>query len=187
MASTRSYTPVTMLYVTVFILILVLIYTTFPILSRFIQAQNDSTSAQNITYQGIPTTISKEAQEELRKIIFDPSNLKAPEPYDLDGWTQQYNYSESIFRQLSQPIIDSYQPNITESKLGGLQVFDVKPKDWNDNRKVLVYTHGGAYTFGSANSTLGNPILAANATGLRVISINYTVAPFSNGIRQLMR
>jgi acetyl esterase/lipase len=156
-----------MLYVTVFILILVLIYTTFPILSRFIQAQNDSTSAQNITYQGIPTTISKEAQEELRKITFDPSDLKVPDPYDLDGWKKQYNYSESIFRQLSQPIVDSYQHNITEAKLGGLQVFDVKPKNWSDHRKMLVYIHGGAYTFGCANSTLGSPVLAANATDLR--------------------
>jgi hypothetical protein len=41
---------------------------------QFEQAQN-STAGQNITYQGIPTTISKEAQEELRKIIFDPSIL----------------------------------------------------------------------------------------------------------------
>ena len=36
-----------------------------------------------------------------------------------------------------------------------------------------------SYTFGSANSTLGIPSLVANETGLRVISINYTVAPFS--------
>jgi monoterpene epsilon-lactone hydrolase len=38
---------------------------------------------------------------------------------------------------------------------------------------------GGDYTFGSANSILGIPILAANATGLRVISINYALALFS--------
>lgn len=61
----------------------------------------------------------------------------------------------------------------------GIQVIDIKPKNWEDNGKVLVYTHGGDYTLGSANSTLGGPILAANATGLRVVSINYTVAPFS--------
>ena len=48
-----------------------------------------------------------------------------------------------------------------------------------DNGKVIVYTHGGAYTFGSANSTLASPVLVANATGLRIISVNYTVAPFS--------
>ena len=179
MASTRSSAAVKELFVTVFILIL--IYTTFPSLLplHFAQGQNNSTSAQSITYQGIPTTISKEAQEELRKIAIDFSNLKVPDPYDLNEWKKQYNYSESIFRQLSQSIVESYQPNITETKLGGLQVLDVKPKNWDDNGKVLVYTHGGAYTFGSANSTLGSPVLAANATGLRVISINYTVAPFS--------
>jgi hypothetical protein len=118
--------------------LLILIYTTFPILLplQIAQAQNDSTAAQNITYHGIPTTISKEAQEELQKITFDPSNLKVPDLYDLNGWKKQYSYSESIFRELSQPIIDSYQPNITETKLGGIQVLDVKPKNWNDNGKV---------------------------------------------------
>src|SRR5919108_2708865 len=128
MTSARSSKPVTILFVTVFILILILIYTIFPILLplHFAQAQNTSTAAQNITYQGIPTTISKEAQEELRKIPFDPTNLKVPDPNDLNGWEKQYNYSESIFRQLSQPIVDSYQPNITETKLGELQVLDVK-------------------------------------------------------------
>lgn len=176
MASTRSSTPVIMLSVAV----LILIYTSFPNLLPlyFAQAQN-STTPKNITYQGIPTTISEEAQEELRKVAFDPSILKVPDPSDLNGWIKQYNNSESLIAELSQPIIDLYQPNITETKLGGLQVLDIKPKNWNDNGKVLVYTHGGAYTFGSAISTLGSPVLAANETGLRVISINYTVAPFS--------
>jgi hypothetical protein len=64
----------------------------------------------------------------------------------MDG-KKQYNYSESIFRQLSQPIIDSYQPYITESKLGGIQALDVKSKNWNDNGKALVYTYGGRLYF----------------------------------------
>jgi epsilon-lactone hydrolase len=176
MTNTGSTSPVIMLFVAV----LILIHTIFPILLplHFVQAQN-STAAQNNTYQGIPTTISREAQEELQKITLYPSNLKVPDPSDIDGWKKQYNYSESIFRELSQPIMDSFQSNITETKLGGLQVLDVKPKNWNDSGKVLVYAHGGAYTSGSANSALGSPVLAANATGLRVISINYTVAPFS--------
>jgi epsilon-lactone hydrolase len=176
MASARSSRPVIMLSV----VILILIYTTFPTLlpSYFAEAQN-STTPKNITYQGIPTTISEEAQEELRKITFNSTILKVPDPSDLNGWKKQYNNSESMFAELSQPIIDLYQPNITETKLGEVQVLDIKPRNWNDNGKVLVYTHGGAYTFGSANSTVGSPVLAANATGLRVISVNYTVAPFS--------
>ena len=142
-------------------------------------AQNSST--QNATYQylPIPTTISTEAQEELRNTIFDPSMLKPPDPNDLNGWKRQYHDFESMLMALSQPIIDLYQPDISEIMLDGIQILDIKPKNWTDNGKVLVYAHGGGYTFGSANSTLGSPVLAANATGLRVMSINYTVAPFS--------
>ena len=142
-------------------------------------AQNSST--QNATYQylPIPTTISMEAQEELRNTVFDPSMLNAPDPDNLNGWKRQYHDFESMLMALSQPIIDLYQPDISEIMLDGIQILDIKPQNWTDNGKVLVYAHGGGYTFGSANSTLGNPVLAANSTGLRVMSINYTVAPFS--------
>ena len=140
----------------------------------------NSTGMQNVTYRvHIPTTISKEAQEELGKISVDPSRWKAPDPSDLKGWEKQYRQTESEFINESQQIIDLYRPNITGTDLGGLEVIDIKPKNWEDNGKVLVYTHGGDYTLGSANSTVGGAILAANATGLRVVSINYTVAPFS--------
>ena len=161
--------------------ILFLLFTTFLSIQPiyFAEAQN-STNAQNNTHQiYIPTTISKEAQEELRKIASNPFNFKNPGPADLIGWKKLYQEMESMDLFRSQSIKDLYQPNITETKLGGVKVLDIKPKNWHDNGKVLVYTHGGAYTLLSANSTLSSSILAADATSLRVVSINYTVAPFS--------
>ena len=161
--------------------ILFLLFTTFLSLQPiyFAEAQN-STNAQNNTHQiYIPTTISKEAQEELRKIASNPFNFKSPGPADMNGWKKLYQEHESMDLFHSQSIKDLYQPNITETKLGGVNVLDIKPKNWHDNGKVLVYTHGGAYTLLSANSSLSSSILAADATSLRVISIDYTVAPFS--------
>lgn len=160
---------------------LIMIHVIPPDLQSLYYALAQNSSTQNTTYQylPIPTTISNEAQEELRNTIFDPSMLKAPDPDDLNGWKRQYHDFESMLMALSQPIIDLYQPDISEIMLDGIQILDIKPKNWTDNGKVLVYAHGGGYTFGSANSTLGNPVLASNATGLRVMSINYTVAPFS--------
>lgn len=144
------------------------------------QAQNPTTEiGQNITEIFIPTTISKQAQEMLKNLTMNMPSFATPDPDDLEGWkklNQQIN-SVDIFE--SQSIIDSYQSNIIYTKLGGVNVIDVKPLDWNDNGKILVYLHGGGYTFFSANSTLGAVIPVANTTGLRVISVDYTLAPFS--------
>ena len=70
--------------------------------------------------------------------------------------------------QMSQPIADGYQPHITATTLSDINVLDIKPKDWKDNGKVVVYVHGGGYT-----------LLDANSSGLRVISVDYSLAPFS--------
>jgi hypothetical protein len=75
MASTISTVAVITLYVTILFLIHTIFQNLLPL--YFAQAQN-STASQNITYQNIPTTRSIEAQEELRKITFDPSFLKVP-------------------------------------------------------------------------------------------------------------
>jgi hypothetical protein len=102
-------------------------------------AQNSSTQNAIYQYLPIPTTISNEAQEELRNTVLDPSMLKAPDPDDLNGWKRQYHDFESMLMALSQPIIDLYQPDISEIMLDGIQILDIKPQNWTDNGKVLVY------------------------------------------------
>jgi acetyl esterase/lipase len=61
--------------------------------------------------------------------------------------------------------------------LGGTPVLDIKPNGWQKGPHVLVYTHGGGYTSFSAHSTLDAAAAAAEATGIRVISIDYSLAP----------
>ena len=58
-------------------------------------------------------------------------------------------------------------------------VLDVRPKAWKDDGKAVIYTHGGAHVMYSAASTLGRAVIAAHETGFRVISIDYTLAPFA--------
>ena len=70
--------------------ILFLLFTTFLSLQPiyFAEAQN-STNAQNNTHQiYIPTTISKEAQEELRKIASNSFDFKSPGPADHE-WMEK--------------------------------------------------------------------------------------------------
>ncbi|MFO0821793.1 MAG: alpha/beta hydrolase [Gemmataceae bacterium] len=77
----------------------------------------------------------------------------------------------------SEPILKRIPHTVTEGRLGGVSILDVRPKDWKHNGKILVYTHGGAHTMYSARSMLGRAVFAADSTGIRVISVDYTLAP----------
>jgi acetyl esterase/lipase len=140
----------------------------------FSQKDNGSNSA--IT---IPTTISKEAQNALINITKQNPEFAMPGPNDLKGWDEMNKQITEIFIAQTQSLVESFKPNITSTKLGNVPVLDIKPKNWVDNGKILVYVHGGGYTILGANSTLNSSVPMANATGLRVVSIDYSLAPSS--------
>ncbi|MFB5600132.1 MAG: alpha/beta hydrolase [Nitrososphaeraceae archaeon] len=146
----------------------------------FVQAQNSTSDInQNDTKIFIPTTISTQAQKILKNLTMNLPSFSTPDSNDLEGWKKLNKQMESMDIYGPQTVIDSYQSNITYAKLGDVNIIDVKPQNWKDNGKILVYLHGGGYVFLSANSTLGAVVSVANSTGLRVISIDYTLAPFS--------
>ncbi len=129
------------------------------------------------SYAHIPTTVSEEAAAIIR--MFPDPGLKpaAPAHDDIKAWTAIQRAMETSGIKRSKPLVDKLGPIVTEMKLGGVPVLDIKPRNWKDNGKVMLYTHGGAYTLFSAYSTLGSAALMAATTGLRVISIDYTLAP----------
>ena len=139
-------------------------------------AQEKDTNSSSIT---IPTTISKETQNALINITTQTPEFVTPGPNDQKGWDEMNKQYSSMFITQSKSLIESFKPNITYTLLGNVPVLDIKPKNWVDNGKILVYVHGGGYTILGANSTLNNSVPIANTTGLRVISIDYSLAPSS--------
>lgn len=78
----------------------------------------------------IPTTISKEAQYALINITSQMPEFVTPGPNDLKGW-EELNKQVSIMSiAQSQSIVDSFGANITSTKLGDVNVLDIKSKDW---------------------------------------------------------
>lgn len=104
-------------------------------------------------------------------------NYAFPEPNNIAGWEEHYQNTETKLLPLSETSKKQFQPNITERRFCDVPVLDIKPKNWKDNGRVIVYLHGGAYTLCSARSTLFGIIPVADRTGLRVISVDYTLAP----------
>ena len=126
----------------------------------------------------VPTTISPEWQAAL-KTWTGPTDETFPAPDDVEGWRALQRQGERFVGRTTEALLARYEPTVAPRELGGVPVLDIKPRGWQDNGRVLIYTHGGAYTFNSARSTLSSSVPVADATGLRVISVDYTLAPHS--------
>ncbi len=146
-------------------------------LLTWLAASAQERPAKGDPFVHVPDTVSPEARKYLEALP-DPATLPAwPAAGDRTGWKRAWEAGEAESEPKVKATLKRYQPAVEERKLGGVRVLDVKPKGWKDNGKVLVHAHGGGYTMYSARSRLHSSVPAADATGLRVISVDYTVAP----------
>lgn len=127
----------------------------------------------------VPKTISPEAQKMLQSIY----DMKAyervfPAADDLDGWRKKHDGGEAAKKEANINIVKKFNASTKDDIIGGVPVIHIYPENWKENGKVFIYVHGGAYTMFSAFSTLTSAVPIANATGLHIISIDYTTAPF---------
>src|SRR5215831_16950851 len=128
-----------------------------------------TTLAQQRPYVHVPDTVSEQAQAFLRTLQ-DPAAIPAfPAPDNLAGWEKVRAFAEADGKAKSAPLLQRYEHTVTEGKLGGVPVLDVRPKGWIEDGRVAVYTHGGAHVMYSAASSLGRAVVFADVTGLRVI------------------
>jgi monoterpene epsilon-lactone hydrolase len=126
----------------------------------------------------LPLSISPEARERLtmiRQLFAGMTPQAVPStPEEFDAIAAQMAAGGEM---MSRPVLDRLSPTLEDRVLDGVPVVEIRPRDWTDNGTVLVYVHGGAFVQGTARSNLITPVLAADTTGLRVISIDYTLAP----------
>lgn len=135
---------------------------------------------QQLRYDIVPDTISPEAQQAMTELYENKAYARVfPAADDLDGWRKTHDGAEQAKKSLNEKSVAVNRVTVKDALLGGVPVLDIRPNGWQDNGKVLVYTHGGAYTMFSARSTLNSAAPMSRATGMRVISVDYTTAPFA--------
>jgi acetyl esterase/lipase len=125
----------------------------------------------------IPTTISPEAASLYR--AYRPFVLATPAPPARTAADFAAMYAASEARALpgAEAVVKRLQPTVIARTINGVPVIEVRPKDYHDDGTVLIDVHGGGFVGGSARSNLGGVAMAAQATGRRVITVDYTVAP----------
>jgi acetyl esterase/lipase len=130
------------------------------------------------TIDHVPSTVSPEAQAVMRKLnVVDWETRRAPAPDDLAGWTHRREAQLAAQVGPGEQMAAREQVSLKDMTLGGVPVLEIRPKVVRDTRRVIVYTHGGAYTMSSARGRLLAMPSLANATGMRILSVDYTTAP----------
>jgi acetyl esterase/lipase len=116
---------------------------------------------------------------EFFRTVPDPATKpKLPDVDDLEAWRDGNRVLEA--ERLAMGYGDPGPGvEVAELEVGGAPVLEVRPQGWDDDGGAVLYTHGGGYVAFSARSTVRNAALVARAAGLRVLSIDYTLAPFS--------
>jgi acetyl esterase/lipase len=147
------------------------------ILTVFLSCSKNKRQITSSTVYYVPTTISEEARKVLENFPYKPIHAVLPAADDFDEWQKYWEANEKEWRAFNDSIRLKYNPVIRDTVFGNVPVLDIRPKDWKDNHKVLIYLHGGAYVFFSAYTMLMGAIPIADITGLRIISVNYTNAP----------
>jgi acetyl esterase/lipase len=125
----------------------------------------------------VPSTISPQAAAvygAYRAFILAPQPAPPKTQADFDAL---YQMAEQRSLPRSEAAVKQQQAAVTERVIGGVTVFDVRPKDYRDDGTLLIDVHGGGFVTGSARSNLGGVAQMATATGKRVLTVEYTVAP----------
>jgi epsilon-lactone hydrolase len=127
----------------------------------------------------VPDTISPQAHAIFEKLLpgveAHRATRKIPETLaDFDA-----NYKEQLANAEAGvgPIVKALGVSLAEKTMNGVGVVETTPPDYHDDGTILIRVHGGGFIEGSAHSSAGFDAQMAVATGKRIVSVDYTVAP----------
>ncbi len=126
----------------------------------------------------VPSTVSPEAAAQLTRLYARLARApRRQRPTTLEEWDRANAQLAAIAEPISTATANTLHVTRSEDRLGGVPVLRVRPANFKPGGPVILYMHGGAYTFLSAATSLSIPALMSTSTGHEVISIDYTLAP----------
>ena len=122
----------------------------------------------------IPTTVSKEAQMFLKSAT--PADLS--KPISTEEWKQLRAEMTSYYDSIDL-LRKQYHFSMDEKELGGIKVLIFTPLQLSKYHqgKILLHIHGGAYVVGSPRVESAIIVPVAHFSGLKVVSVRYSLAP----------
>ncbi|WP_097027820.1 alpha/beta hydrolase [Clostridium peptidivorans] len=66
---------------------------------------------------------------------------------------------------------------LKEVEIKGVHAAWIDTANSNKNKKVMIYLHGGCYMYGNVKNYCTIPVQLSSVTGIKVLSVNYGLAP----------
>ena len=124
----------------------------------------------------VPSTVSPELQAVIARPLSPALRLV---PKTVEEWRRivaiKSEQNEPVFNQLRK----LFPVDIESETKGGVKTYIVTPKsipDENSNR-TLIHLRGGGYVFNAGESGMGEAVLMAYYGKIKVISVDYRMAP----------
>ena len=102
-----------------------------------------------------------------------------PAADDIEGWKVFQGAIEKELEPLADDKAAAFGVTYKEYEIAGIPVVEVMPSKLASTDKIAVYLHGGGYVLFSAKALIESAMFFASETGLRVIAVDYTLAPHS--------
>lgn len=101
------------------------------------------------------------------------------DPKDAAAWKELVNRRAAPVIALVPALKAKLGVEVEATKLAGVNVFIVTPKNLAANNKdrLLMHLHGGGYVFGPGESALPEALLMASFGGYKVVSVDYRMPP----------
>lgn len=122
----------------------------------------------------VPTTVSPELQAAIAPAWNPPAV-----PRTAAEWRELARQRDAIRAQQLPALRDRLQVTVEETKVGGVRVYRVRPRQVapEHRNRVLVHLHGGAYVFSGGETATYEAILMAGHGAIEVLSVDYRMPP----------
>lgn len=130
----------------------------------------------------VPATVSPQARVLLRKL--EPLAVRAmanfPKLRTMADFDRLYAETTPPAQKHAEAVVKALDATTRYFRLDGVGVLETIPSHYTDDGTVLIRVHGGGWILGSARSSADLDAMMAAATGRRVLSVDYTVAPHAH-------
>ncbi len=124
----------------------------------------------------IPTSVSTEAQAVLAMPPMEA--VEYPELDDMDGWRAMIAAYDETVAALLAARTQHADVSTKSLDLGEFCVYEITPNDLpDDDRRVYLDIHGGAFIYGRGDSCRTMGINSATRVGARVWAVDYRMPP----------